>query len=56
MVEGVLIETHAVFLPGAVVGNYAVLGAGSIVPKKVRSNATVFGIPAKQISRFSEGN
>lgn len=50
--EGVFMGTHAAVLPGTVVGDYAVIGAGSVVLKKVRPNATVFGVPAKQISGF----
>lgn len=52
--EGVFMGTHAAVLPKAVVGDYAVVGAGSIVLKKVRPNATVFGVPAKQIGGFGK--
>jgi sugar O-acyltransferase (sialic acid O-acetyltransferase NeuD family) len=52
--KGVFMGTHAAVLPKAVVGDYATIGAGSVVLKKVRSNATVFGVPAKQISRIEK--
>jgi sugar O-acyltransferase (sialic acid O-acetyltransferase NeuD family) len=52
--EGVFMGTHAAVLPNAVVGDYAVIGAGSVVLKKVRPNATVFGVPAKQIGGFGK--
>lgn len=50
--EGVFLGSHAVVLPGAKVGDYAVVGAGSVVLKKVKAGATVMGVPAKQIAGF----
>ena len=48
--EGVFLGSHASILPQIVVGDYAKVGAGSIVVRKVKPHATVFGVPAKQIS------
>ena len=36
-------------LPCAKIGNHALVGAGSVVLKKVKSNTTVFGNPAMEI-------
>lgn len=36
-------------LPGCKIGNYAKIGAASLVLKKVKDNSTVFGVPAKYI-------
>ncbi len=51
--EGVLLGSHAVVLPGVTVGAYAVVGAGSIVLRKVRPGSTVFGSPARQVPGFA---
>lgn len=36
-------------LPGSKIGNYAKIGAASLVLRKVKDNDTVFGVPAKSI-------
>lgn len=43
--DDVWIGTHAVILPGVVVGKGAVIGAGAIVTKNVPPNAIVVGVP-----------
>jgi len=48
----VFLGSHAVVLPGKVVGDDAIVGAGSVVVKNVKPGATVFGVPAKQIAGF----
>lgn len=48
----VFLGSHASVLPGAVVGDYSTVGAGSVVLKKVNPCATVMGVPAKQITGF----
>jgi sugar O-acyltransferase (sialic acid O-acetyltransferase NeuD family) len=48
--EGVFLGTHAAVLPGANVGAYAKVGAGSVVLRTVKPGITVMGVPAKQIS------
>lgn len=45
------IHPHAVVLPHVVVGEGAVVGAGSVVIRDVEPYTTVFGTPAKMISR-----
>lgn len=50
--EGVSVGTNASVLPLAEVGDYAVIGAGSVVLRKVPAGATVMGVPAKQIAGF----
>jgi sugar O-acyltransferase (sialic acid O-acetyltransferase NeuD family) len=50
--EGVFLGSHAVVLPSVVVGDYARIGAGSVVLRKVKPGATVMGVPAKQIAGF----
>ena len=47
----VFMGSHASVLPGAVVGDFAVVGAGSVVLRKVPAHATVFGVPAIEISK-----
>jgi sugar O-acyltransferase (sialic acid O-acetyltransferase NeuD family) len=47
--EGVFAGSHAFILPGKKVGDYAVVGAGSVVTRNVPVGITVFGVPAKQI-------
>jgi sugar O-acyltransferase (sialic acid O-acetyltransferase NeuD family) len=47
--EGVFVGSHASVLPKAKVGDYARIGAGSVVLRKVAAGATVMGVPAKQV-------
>ncbi|MEW9052651.1 MAG: acetyltransferase [Neobacillus sp.] len=46
---GVFLGSHAVITPSIKVRDFAKIGAGSVVVKKVKPDTTVFGIPAKQI-------
>ncbi|CAI2795948.1 MULTISPECIES: acetyltransferase [Pseudomonas fluorescens group] len=48
--EGAFLGSHAVIIPKVTVGEYAVVGAGSVVIRKVGPGVTVFGVPAKRIS------
>lgn len=50
--EGVFLGSHASILPGKKVGDYAKVGAGSVVVRHVRAGATVMGVPAKTIAGF----
>src|SRR3989344_4323289 len=51
----VWIGTHAVILPGVIIGDGAVVGAGSVVTKNVPENTIFAGNPAKEIKkRISE--
>ncbi|MBX4135794.1 acetyltransferase [Pseudomonas sp. S5F11] len=49
--EGVFMGSHAAVVPNVTVGEYAVIGASSLVVRKVQPGTTVFGVPAKRISR-----
>ena len=48
--EGAFLGSHAVIIPKVTVGEYAVVGAGSVVIRTVGAGVTVFGVPAKRIS------
>jgi len=47
--EGVTIHTNAQVVPGKKVGDWATVGAGSIVLRNVKPHTTVFGIPATEL-------
>lgn len=51
--RGVFFGSHATAIPSVKIGDFAVVGAGSTVVRSVKPGATVFGVPAKQISGFS---
>jgi len=46
---GVSVGLHGCVLPGCKIGNFAVIGSGSVVVKNVKANSTVMGVPAKKI-------
>lgn len=43
------IGANVVILPGVKIGNYAIIGAGSVVTKDIPDNAIACGNPAKVI-------
>ena len=43
------IGVNSTILPGVIVGDQAIIGAGSVVNKSVPTKATVAGVPAKKI-------
>lgn len=47
--RGVFMGSHAAVLPGVCVGDFARVGAGSIVLRKVKPRTTVMGVPAKTV-------
>ena len=47
--EGVFLGSHASVMPKAKVGEWARVGAGSVVLRTVRAETTVFGVPAKRV-------
>lgn len=47
--EGVTVGAHASTYPGVAVGDYATIGMNSAAVRKVKSNTTVMGVPAKVI-------
>ena len=48
--KSVTVNSHGVVLPHVEVGDGAVVGAGSVVIKKVKPGTTVFGVPAMPLS------
>jgi len=49
--KGAYVGSHATILPGVVVEDWALVGAGSVVTRRVPAGTTVFGVPAKQLSK-----
>lgn len=47
--RGALLGSHAAVLPGATVGAFATVGAGTVVLRRVKPEATVFGVPAREL-------
>lgn len=52
--KGAKIGANSTILPGVVIGENALVGAGSVVAKDVPANAVVVGNPAKIIKNISE--
>lgn len=52
--NGVWIGVGAVILPGVTIGDYAVIGAGSIVTKDIPSNMIAFGNPCRVVREISD--
>lgn len=46
--KGASIGANATILPGIIIGENAMIGAGSVVTKDVPPNTTVIGNPAKK--------
>lgn len=49
--EGATLHPHCSVLPDVRIGDYAVVGAGSVVTRDVEAGTTVFGNPAKLLTR-----
>lgn len=49
--SGASIGANATILPGIMIGQNAMVGAGSVVTKDVPDNSTVLGNPAKMINK-----
>lgn len=47
--KGAKIGNNATLLPGVIVGEQAIVGAGAVVTKNIKSRSTVIGNPAKQL-------
>ncbi len=47
--RGVFLGSHATVLPDAIVNDFAIVGAGSVVLKSVEAYTTVVGVPAVAI-------
>ena len=52
---GCYVGAGAVVLPGVKVGEYATIGAGAVVTKDVPPGHTVVGVPARTISKETNG-
>lgn len=52
--KGATLGANCTVVCGATIGEYAFIGAGSIVNKDVKSYALMVGVPAKQIGWMSE--
>lgn len=52
--RGVFVGSHGSVLPGTEVGEFATVGAGSVVTQKVDSHTTVFGVPARRIPKVNK--
>ncbi|UUA71421.1 acyltransferase [Cellvibrio sp. QJXJ] len=52
--KGASIGANATILPGIVIGEYAMIGAGAVVTKNVPDRAVVVGNPAKIIRYVTE--
>jgi len=52
--KGVSIGANSTIICGNIIGEYALIGAGSVVTKNVLPYALVFGNPARQIGWVSE--
>lgn len=48
--KGVWIGAGAIILPGIEIGDYSIIGAGSIVTQNIPANCTAVGNPCKMIS------
>ena len=47
--RGTFLGSHVAVCPHAVIGDFASVGAGSVVLRRVKDNTHVFGVPAKKI-------
>lgn len=52
--EGVFVGSHATILPCANIGEWSIIGAGSVVLRRVRARTKVFGNPAMPIGGVDE--
>jgi acetyltransferase-like isoleucine patch superfamily enzyme len=52
--KGVWIGANVTILPGVEIGDFAVIGAGSVVTKNVASRCVAVGVPARVIKQVDE--
>lgn len=53
--SGVEVGTGSVVIPGCTIGEWSIIGAGSIVTKAIKENCTSVGAPAKVIKERDSG-
>lgn len=51
--KGASIGSNATILPGIIIGENSMIGAGAVVTKDVPNNATVVGNPAKEMDNIN---
>ena len=54
--KGASIGANSVIVPGVTIGEYAMVGAGSVVTKDVPEKTIVAGNPARIVRKFSESS
>ncbi len=54
--QGVWIGANVTILPGVEIGDFAVVGAGSVVMKNVPSRCLALGFPARVVKRLDESS
>jgi len=54
--KGCWIGANAVILPGVIIGENSVVGAGSVVTKSIPNGVIAVGNPAKVIRKIGERN
>ena len=52
--RGSRVSSKSVILPGVTIGNYSIIGAGSVVTKNIPDNVVAFGNPAKIHYKLSD--
>jgi acetyltransferase-like isoleucine patch superfamily enzyme len=52
--KGAIIGANSTLLPGVIIGEHALIGAGSVVTRDVKDKAVVVGNPAKVINDISD--
>ena len=50
--RGAYLGLHTIVLPGVTIGEYAIVGAGSLVTKDVPACSVVMGVPAEVVRVF----
>lgn len=52
--RGSKVGINATVMPGVVIGEKSIVGAGSVVTKDVPSNSVVYGVPARRVKTVNE--
>ncbi|MFX1285679.1 MAG: acyltransferase [Promethearchaeota archaeon] len=54
--KGTYIGTNSIIMPGVIIGEYCIVGSGSVVTKDVPAYNIVAGVPARRIKRVEKNN